>query len=207
MAIGRTMLGRRHVLPAVVSTLTELMVEGTFLNGTYLVTIHHPISSEDGDLENALYGSFLPIPSQDKFPLPDPSEYETEKAPGAVIPVKEGKIVLNEGRKRIKLKITSKGDRPIQVLTKVPSWTLAQFYFRSDHITTFLRQIRNLSLIESRHMGTDSILQLEHPFALSQATRRPLPALRLLAIGRFMEATIWRPAESMSHGPMKSSRG
>src|ERR1700734_2124169 len=123
MAIGKTMLGRRHVLPSVVSTLTELMVEGTFVNGTYLVTIHHPISSDDGDLEKALYGSFLPIPSKDAFPLPDPSEYETEKAPGAVIPVKEGKIVLNEGRKRIKLKITSKGDRPIQVLTQLLCWT------------------------------------------------------------------------------------
>ena len=115
MGIGKTMLGRRHVLPSVVSTLSELMVEGTFPNGTYLVTVHHPISSDDGNLEKALYGSFLPVPSKDTFPLPDASEYETEKAPGAVVPVKEGKIVLNEGRKRIKLKITSKGDRPIQV--------------------------------------------------------------------------------------------
>jgi urease len=131
MAIGKTMLGRRHVLPSVVSTLTQLMVEGTFVNGTYLVTIHHPISSDDGDLEKALYGSFLPIPSKDAFPLPDPSEYETEKAPGAVIPVKEGKIVLNEGRKRIKLKITSKGDRPIQVLTQLLFLdNFAQFCFQ-----------------------------------------------------------------------------
>jgi urease len=127
MPIGKTMLGRRHVLPSVVSTLTELMVEGTFPNGTYLVTIHHPISSDDGDLEKALYGSFLPIPSKDAFPPSDPSEYETEKAPGAVIPVKEGKIVLNEGRKRIRLKITSKGDRPIQVLTAFRGWNFAHF--------------------------------------------------------------------------------
>ena len=116
MSIGKTMLGRRHVLPSVVSTLTEMMVEGTFLNGTYLVTIHHPISSDDGDLEKALYGSFLPVPSKDAFPLPDSSEYEAKKAPGAVVPVKHGKIVLNEGRKRQQIKITSKGDRPIQVI-------------------------------------------------------------------------------------------
>jgi hypothetical protein len=174
MAIGKTMLGRRHVLPSVVSTLTELMVEGTFVNGTYLVTIHHPISSDDGDLEKALYGSFLPIPSKDAFPMPDPSEYETQKAPGAVIPVKEGKIVLNKGRKRIKLKITSKGDRPIQVWTKLPQLELPlNFTFRSDHITTSLRQIRNSTLIESRHMAIDSTLQPEHPCALSQVTRRP----------------------------------
>src|ERR1700744_1887565 len=115
MSIGKTMLGRRHVLPSVVSTLVELQVEGTFKTGTYLVTVHHPISSDDGDLEKALYGSFLPVPSKDAFPLADASEYDNNKIPGAVVPVKEGKITLNEGRKRVQLKVTSKGDRPIQV--------------------------------------------------------------------------------------------
>ena len=115
MSIGKTMLGRRHVLPSVVSSLTELMVEGTFTTGTYLVTVHHPVSTDDGDLEKALYGAFLPIPSNDLFPLSDPAEYEPTKLPGAIIPVKQGNIVLHEGRKRIKLKVTSKGDRPIQV--------------------------------------------------------------------------------------------
>lgn len=119
MQIGRTMLGRRHVLPSVLSTLTELQVEGTFPTGTYLVTVHHPIASDDGDLEKALYGSFLPVPGKDAFPLPDASEYENVKMPGAVIPVKEGRILLNEGRKRIKLKVTSKGDRPIQVCLSI----------------------------------------------------------------------------------------
>lgn len=115
MSIGKTMLGRRHVLPSVVSSLVELMVEGTFHSGTYLVTVHHPVSSDDGDLEKALYGSFLPIPSKDLFPLPDPESYDSKKMPGTVIPVKEGKIFIKEGRKRIKLKVVSKGDRPIQV--------------------------------------------------------------------------------------------
>ena len=115
MSIGKTMLGRRHVIPSVTTSLTELMVEGTFPMGTYLVTVHHPISSDDGDLEKALYGSFLPIPSKDLFPLPDPAEYEAKKMPGAVVTVKEGKIAMREGRKRIRLKVSSKGDRPIQV--------------------------------------------------------------------------------------------
>ncbi|KAL8709650.1 MAG: hypothetical protein Q9220_005590 [cf. Caloplaca sp. 1 TL-2023] len=115
MAIGKTMLGRRHVLPSVVSSLSELMVEGTFPSGTYLVTVHHPISSDDGDLEKALYGSFLPIPPTHLFPLPDPSEYRMEATPGAIIPVREGSIVLRKGRKRRTLRVTSKGDRPIQV--------------------------------------------------------------------------------------------
>lgn len=114
MSIGRTMLGRRHVLPSVVSTLTEIMVEGTFPTGTYLVTVHHPIASDDGNLAKALYGSFLPIPETSLFELPKDEEYEAKKAPGAVVPVK-GRVVLNQGKRRIKLKVTSKGDRPIQV--------------------------------------------------------------------------------------------
>ena len=115
MAIGKTMLGRRHVLPSVVSSLTELMVEGTFPNGTYLVTVHQPISSDDGDLEKALYGSFIPAPSNEIFPLASLTEYDAKKTPGAVLTAKEGHIVIHEGRKRMNLKVTSRGDRPIQV--------------------------------------------------------------------------------------------
>ncbi|KAL1612191.1 Urease [Paraconiothyrium brasiliense] len=117
MSIGKTMLGRRHVLPSVVSSLSELMVEGTFPTGTYLVTVHHPVSSDDGDLEKALYGSFLPVPSNDMFPLPEASVYESTNQPGAIVAVKgeAGTIKLNEGRKRIRLKVKSTGDRPIQV--------------------------------------------------------------------------------------------
>ena len=117
MSIGTTMLGRRHVLPSVVATLSELMVEGTFTTGTYLVTVHNPISTDDGDLEKALYGSFLPVPSNDMFLLPEASVYEETRQPGAVVAVKgdAGIITLNEGRKRIRLKVKSMGDRPIQV--------------------------------------------------------------------------------------------
>jgi urease len=117
MSIGTTMLGRRHVMPSVVSSLSELMVEGTFPTGTYLVTVHHPVRTDDGDLEKALYGSFLPIPSNNMFPLPEASVYESVKQPGAIVAVKgeAGMIKLNEARKRIQLKVSSTGDRPIQV--------------------------------------------------------------------------------------------
>lgn len=108
------MLGRRHVLPAVVSTLKQIQVEGTFPQGTYLVTVQNPISSDDGDLNKALFGSFLPIPDADLFKVPDDEECTAEKMPGAVIAVK-GKIAINKGRKRIQLKVTNYGDRPIQV--------------------------------------------------------------------------------------------
>ncbi|KAI1136013.1 urease [Hypoxylon sp. FL0543] len=114
MSIGSTMLGRRHVLPSVVSTLHEIQVEGTFPSGTYLVTVHNPVATDDGDLAKALYGSFLPIPSQDLFPPAEAGAYELAKQPGAVVAVK-GRISINAERRKIKLQVTSKGDRPIQV--------------------------------------------------------------------------------------------
>ena len=40
--------------------IDEVQVEGTFPDGTKLVTVHHPIVAERGDLALALYGSFLP---------------------------------------------------------------------------------------------------------------------------------------------------
>jgi len=66
-------------------------------------------------LSKALAGSFFPIPSTDKFPLPAAEEYALDKQPGAVL-VENGNIVLNQGRKRYKLRVTNRGDRPIQVL-------------------------------------------------------------------------------------------
>lgn len=114
MNLGSTMLGRRHVLPSVTSTLNTIQVEGTFPSGTYLVTVHHPISTDNGDLERALYGSFLPVPSEDLFPMPEASAFAQENQPGAVIAVK-GMLTINEGRRRIRLRVTNKGDRPIQV--------------------------------------------------------------------------------------------
>lgn len=94
--------------------MKQIQVEGTFPQGTYLVTVQNPISSDDGDLDKALYASFLPIPDADLFKLPEDEECKAENMPGAVIAVK-GKITINEGRKRIQLKVTNHGDRPIQV--------------------------------------------------------------------------------------------
>ncbi len=125
------------------------MVEGTFPTGTYLVTVHHPISSDDGDLAKALYGSFLPIPNNDIFKLAEAREYEAEKQPGAVITVKGKKIVLNEGRRRIKLKVTSKGDRPIQVsLEESTSFKNRADLIRLDHIITLLKRTHASNLTE-----------------------------------------------------------
>ncbi|ELU39581.1 urease [Rhizoctonia solani AG-1 IA] len=114
MDLGKRILGRRHVLPSVPALLHEIQVEGTFPDGVFLVTVHNPICSDSGDLAIALYGSFLPIPSEDTFELENSSLYANDAAPGAVI-VRREPIVINQGRDRIRLKVTNKGDRPIQV--------------------------------------------------------------------------------------------
>jgi urease len=80
----------------------------------FLVTVHDPICTEFGSLADALYGSFLPVPSNDLFPAHEPSAYAKHALPGAIV-VKDGRIVINHGRERIKIKVTNNGDRPVQV--------------------------------------------------------------------------------------------
>ncbi|CAN6843511.1 unnamed protein product [Brassica oleracea] len=109
MELGRQLLGRRQVLPAVVHLLYTVQVEGTFHDGTKLITVHEPISREDGNLELALHGSFLPVPSLDKFP-----EAHDEVIPGNIT-YGDGSIIINHGRKAIVLKVVNTGDRPVQV--------------------------------------------------------------------------------------------
>ena len=109
MALGRTLLGRRQVMPGVASMLHEVQVEGTFPDGTKLVTVHHPIASEDGDLKLALYGSFLPVPDLSVF-----GDDQTSLTPGECLP-KAGTIELNPGRETVTLDVTNTGDRPVQV--------------------------------------------------------------------------------------------
>ncbi|KAL7531224.1 hypothetical protein ACHAXR_003913, partial [Thalassiosira sp. AJA248-18] len=67
MAVGSKLLGRNQVLPGVASMVREVQVEATFPDGTKLLTVHDPISREDGDLGLALEGSFLPVPDVNLF--------------------------------------------------------------------------------------------------------------------------------------------
>src|SRR5690242_1563069 len=60
MDVGRRLLGRAQVMPGVPEMIAEVQVEGTFPDGTKLVTVHHPIALDQGDLALALHGSFLP---------------------------------------------------------------------------------------------------------------------------------------------------
>jgi urease subunit gamma/beta len=113
MDLGRKMLGRRQVLPGVPELVSEVQVEGTFPDGTKLVTVHHPIAAEHGDLSLALYGSFLPVPQLSAFAEMPPAAPE-EASPGEVLPG-PGEVVLNDGREAIQVAVTNLADRPVQV--------------------------------------------------------------------------------------------
>ncbi len=111
MDLGRQLLGRKQVLSGVPEMVDEVQVEGTFPDGTKLVTVHTPIAREHGDLALALYGSFLPIPNLSVFDQEDVTE---SFQVGECITTDE-ELVLNKGRETIELSVTNLGDRPIQV--------------------------------------------------------------------------------------------
>ena len=138
MNLGRQLLGRNQVMTGVPEMVYDVQVEGTFPDGSKLVTVHHPIASENGDLKLALHGSFLPVPDVSVFrsaavPAADssgvpPRESLPGETPGElagatpalqVIPgsteILDGEIELNAGRATAELPVTNLGDRPIQV--------------------------------------------------------------------------------------------
>jgi urease subunit gamma/beta len=124
MNVGRQLLGRNQVMSGVPEMIYDVQVEGTFPDGSKLVTVHHPIASENGDLKLALHGSFLPVPKLSAFtespsgsPLSLGGEGQGEGAfalPGAS-KIKAGEIELNVGRATVEIPVTNLGDRPIQV--------------------------------------------------------------------------------------------
>ncbi|KAG5521892.1 hypothetical protein RHGRI_034200 [Rhododendron griersonianum] len=144
MDLGKQLLGRRQVLPAVPHLLHTVQVEGTFPDGTKLITIHDPIASEHGNLELALHGAFLPGMTLSQMrPAVDDMYFlfsaaillqllgalnicilvvpSLDKFYGIVDDKIPGElrlggrsITLNQGRKAVTLKVTNTGDRPVQ---------------------------------------------------------------------------------------------
>ncbi|HVK59007.1 MAG TPA: urease subunit beta [Candidatus Kapabacteria bacterium] len=109
MELGRKFLGRNQVMPGVPEMIAEVQVEGTFPDGTKLVTVHHPVANEHGDLSLALHGSFLPVPDLKLFAV------ATETLEPGEMFVQEGEIELNAARETTSVSVTNTGDRPIQV--------------------------------------------------------------------------------------------
>jgi urease subunit gamma/beta len=128
MDLGRQLLGSADVMDHVPEMIVEVQVEGTFPDGSKLVTVHHPIAAEHGNMELALYGSFLPVPKA-KAGLKAGTTTATNDAvdaagrvdvvptfrsAGEILPA-DGDVILNEGREPVQMKVTNRGDRPIQV--------------------------------------------------------------------------------------------
>jgi urease subunit gamma/beta len=117
MDLGRQLLGRGEVMDGVPELVHEVQIEGTFPDGTKLVTIHNPIVAEHGNLELALYGSFLPLPVRLKADITTvsvASGFSRTERPGEIL-CAPGDVVANEGRDVTRLSVTNTGDRPIQV--------------------------------------------------------------------------------------------
>ena len=115
MDAGRRLLGRVHVMDGVAEMIVEVQVEGTFPDGTKLVTVHRPVALDRVDLALALHGSFLPVPADSLFP----DVASAPSTPGEVL-VAPGSIAINAGRDVVEVVVKSVGDRPIQVGSHYP---------------------------------------------------------------------------------------
>jgi urease subunit gamma/beta len=89
MSLGSTLLTTDDVMPGVASMLPILQVEGTFPDGTKLVTVHEPIRpAAGGTLDDV--------------------------EPGAIL-AEDREIEINAGRRRDTVTVLNTGDRPVQI--------------------------------------------------------------------------------------------
>ncbi len=106
---GKKILGCNDVMPGVEKMIHDVQIEGTFPDGTKLVTVHEPVCDLNLNNDWALYGSGLQK-TKDKIHINN----VIDDNPGAM-EVGEGVIILNENRNTIELHVVNTGDRPIQV--------------------------------------------------------------------------------------------
>lgn len=121
---GKQLLGLSEVMPGVADMLREVQVEGTFPDGTKLVTVHDPICRERGNPDLALYGSGLR-----RERVARPIAEGGCLSPGEVL-CEETILELNAGRAAVDISVTNRGDRPVQVGSHYPFFeTNAQLDF------------------------------------------------------------------------------
>ncbi|WP_210486515.1 urease subunit beta [Rufibacter aurantiacus] len=124
---GKKLLGFADVMEGVAELIHEVQVEGTFPDGTKLVTVHHPICREQVAPELALYGSGLTKTAQttppDTLIQPNPGEYL----------LGEDKLTLNQDRATVEVEVTNMGDRPVQVGSHYP-------FFETNALLQFDRE-------------------------------------------------------------------
>jgi len=86
---GSTLLTTDDVMPGIAHLMPMIQVEGTFPDGTKLVTIHDPIR-------------------------PGKRSSDDDIVPGEIL-AEEGDIEINAGRRKATLKVLNTGDRPVQI--------------------------------------------------------------------------------------------
>jgi urease subunit gamma/beta len=91
ISFGSTILSSDDVMTGVAELMSMIQVEGTFPDGTKLVTIHNPIRSG----QNAGDG-------------------RTGIMPGEII-TPDGEIEISAGRHRVAIEVINTGDRPVQI--------------------------------------------------------------------------------------------
>lgn len=89
ISTGAQLLTTDDVMPGVAELMPMLQVEGTFPDGTKLVTVHDPIR-------------------------PGKKKVELDRVPGELF-VDDGDIEINAARQTVTLKVTNTGDRPVQI--------------------------------------------------------------------------------------------
>jgi urease subunit gamma/beta len=114
MNIGKQILGVADVMPNVGDMIHEVQVEGTFPDGTKLVTVHDPVCREVGDETLALYGSGLTRTGSGRS-----ADNVQSNRPGEIL-CADGDVILNQGRNTITVEVANRGDRPIQVGSHYP---------------------------------------------------------------------------------------
>ncbi|MBD1433554.1 urease subunit gamma [Sphingobacterium sp. DN00404] len=114
MEKGREILGHDDVMEGVAALLDTVQVEGTFPDGTKLVTVHQPINRSAIENGYALYGSGLTRTGTEKF-----INNGTIASPGESF-VKAGEIELNAERPTIEITVYNAGNRSVQVGSHYP---------------------------------------------------------------------------------------
>jgi urease subunit gamma/beta len=90
ISFGSTLLTTDDVMPGVAELISMIQVEGTFPDGTKLVTVHDPIR-------------------------PGKQKQDADAViPGEIVTL-DGDIEFNTGRERVMVKVLNTGDRPVQI--------------------------------------------------------------------------------------------
>ena len=88
ISYGSTLLSQDDVMPGVADLIPIIQVEGTFPDGTKLVTVHDPIRPGKSKADHVVPGELI---------------------------CEDGEIEINAGRETVTMKVTNSGDRPVQV--------------------------------------------------------------------------------------------